>query len=79
MHPPPHTGRKQHSLDELDEFYHKLNKLVGGNKKHNLMYIAGDVNAKVINAKVAGLQMHRMVLQGTEKQHRHSSSRILRD
>ena len=31
----------------MDEVYHKLNKLVDENKKHNLLYIAGDFNAKV--------------------------------
>ena len=43
----PHTGRLHHNRDELDEVYHKLNKLVGANKNHNLLYIAGNFNAKV--------------------------------
>ncbi|XP_063717890.1 craniofacial development protein 2-like [Symsagittifera roscoffensis] len=45
--PPPPTGILQHSLDELEEIYHTLNKLVGENKKHNLLYLAGDFHAKV--------------------------------
>jgi exonuclease III len=44
----PHTGRLQANLDELEDLYNDLSNLLNDiNRTNNLIYIAGDFNAKI--------------------------------